>query len=418
MPDPTRPRSSLKVVVVALLAVPLLLLGGLALAAELRARRLSVALVDEAIGLATFSGVRTPHRDATSGSLSECLGAALDSSPDVSRAVPWMSALVLDVRAGRAPLEALAPDALAAVTTFDPWLRRTLACTRFEALTPLPGLGPLAEPLHPRRQALPRLQEATAALTPLRVRALVVHHQVAEALEVCADQLALTTALLELEGPEASLGVLGQATGLIEPCADAVKGASSGELQVFSVQLEKVRAQVPTYSRVMALERVNQSLRIFGGLLPAAQVARLPPGGRSMVATASSWSRQPQERLALSLWWSSFDRAFTGLIDAADLGEPARTRKILLAQRGFSSVWVSLLRVPPLDVRYQMYAESHEVVPTVIELLQLAAAVSAKTIRPPSALVEVRPRGDGVVLVPRRAELARLEVVLPGTASR
>lgn len=409
MASGTSPRWGPRLVIGGLLVLPVVLALGLVVASELRARRLAEKLVADANALARFSRERPPHRNARPGQVADCLARALDTAPDVSRDAPWMSPAVTDVRAGLAPLETLPAPALEALTKHDPWLRETLACTHLTTLAPAPGLGPLAEPLHARRQALPKLQEATGSLAPLRVRALLQHGQLTEALDVCADGFALVSDLLWLEGPEASLGSLGQATGLAVPCAEAVwRAEDEPAVARFVEQLDQLARAAPPYSHVMQLERVAQELRMFGTFFTAEQVARLPPGARSMVATSASLARGRQERVGLANWWSACDRAFLGVIAAADLPEPDRTRGIVTAQRGFESRWLLLVRVPPLDVRYQMYAESHEALPMSLELVRTAAALRRGE-TPATRLIEVK----GHTLTPKTSEWRPLTLRLP-----
>lgn len=404
------PRLGLRLLLVGLGLVPFGLLVGVVVSAELRAKRLAETLVAEAVAQAAFSRERTPAREGEAGSLTDCLARALDAAPDVSRDAPWLSPQVLAVRAGTAPLESLPATALEALTKHDPWLRATLACTHLTTMTPVAGLGPLAEPLHARRGALPKLQESAAALAPLRVRLLVEHGQFREALEVCSDGLALVGDLLWLEGPEASLGALGQSTGLVQPCADAVwKTADDALVTSFVTELEQVGRNAPPYARVVQLERVAQEVRMFGVFFAADQVARLPVGARSMV---SSFSPSRLERVGLARWWSSCDRAFLGVIAAADLPEPARTRAILTAQRDFESRWLSLVRVPPLDVRYQMYAESHEALPMSLEVLLVTARLRTSP-APPTRFIDVKKTSEGFELSPRASEWRPLGVTLP-----
>lgn len=409
---PAPPRWGLRLLLASLALLPVVLLLGVVVSAELRGRRLAEQLIVDANRLAASSRERPAHRESRAGSVAECLGRALDAAPDVSRDAAWMMPQVMDVRSGKAPLESLPSAALEALTKHDPWLRETLACTHFTTVEAVAGLGPLAEPLHARRQALPKLQETTAALAPLRVRLLLQHGQTREALEVCADGFALVADLLWLEGPEASLGSLGQSTGLAVPCADAVWSAQDDALvAAFVAQLETISHNTPPYSHVMELERVAQELRLFGTFFTPPQVARLPPGARSMVGTSASLTRGRQERVGLANWWSACDRAFKGVIAAADLPEPDRTRGILVAQRGFESKWLSLVRVPPIDIRYQMYAESHEALPMSLELVLVTATLRSGR-EPVTRFIEVKRDGERLSLTPKTAEWRPLSLTL------
>ncbi|MDX2009779.1 MAG: hypothetical protein SFW67_06305, partial [Myxococcaceae bacterium] len=394
---------ALRIVVAASVATPLLLVAGVFVSAELRGRRLAASLVDEANAQAGWA----LSRAGEPGSIAECVGRALDAAPDVSRDAPWMSVDLFDVRDGKRPLESLPGTALASLTVNDPWLRETVACTRRSTLEAVAGLGPLAEPLHRRRQALPRLQEAVAALAPLRVRLLSSHGQHDEALTLCAATFALVSDVLWLEGPEASLGALGMAGNLVRPCVDAALATTDDTVAArFDASLAVVESRVPPYAHVMRLERVAQKLRLFGTFFTPAQVTRLPPGAQSMVTTSASLSRRPWERVGLSHWWKACDRGFEGVIAAADLPEPRRTRDILTAQRHFMSPWLRLVAVNPLDVRYEMYAESHEVLPMSLALVR-AAVTARHGVPAPTPLIDVTVRDDGIEVAPRQPEWRR-----------
>ena len=397
-----------RIVVAASAMTPLVLVAAVFVSAELRGRRLAESLVDEAVTQAGWA----LSREGEPGSVAECLGRALDTAPDVSRDAPWMSVDLFDIRDGKRPLESLPATALASLTINDPWLRETVACTRRSTLEAITGLGPLADPLHRRRQALPRLQEAVAALAPLRVRLLSSHGQHDEALGLCAATFSLVSDLLWLEGPEASLGALGMAGNLVRPCVDAsLATPDAASVARFDTALAAVEARVPPYAHVMRLERVAQELRLFGAFFTPAQVSRLPPGARSMVTTSASLARAPWERVGLSHWWKACDRGFEGIIAAADLPEPRRTRDVLAAQRHFASPWLRLVAVNPLDVRYEMYAESHEVLPMSLALVR--AAVSARDGTPTSTpLITVTVRQDEVEVAPRQPEWRRAGYVV------
>lgn len=395
-------RSWLRAVVAVLIALPVLGIGGLVIAAELRARRLSEPLVNDAARLAAFI------RERGEGDASACIARALDTAPDVSRDLPALDPAIRGVRDGVRPLDALPALALSALARHDPWLREAIACSG--SLRALPGVGPLASPLHPRRQALPRLQEAAGALAPLRVRVLVAHQQPDEAVDLCLGALSLASDLLWLEGPEASLGALGQVNSLSQPCAEAVWHTT--KLEAVEARLASLEQDLPPYSHVMELERVSQQLRLFGAFVTPAQRARLPVGAQVMVDTAASLSRPRHERVALANWWSSAEHAFRGVIAAADLDEPVRSREVLAAQRGFESMWLSLVRVPLLDVRYHLYASSHEVLALAVETLRTAAALRSQRPFVPK-LLDVKVVGSRRVLAPRRPDWVPWGVTLP-----
>ena len=72
---------------------------------------------------------------------------------------------------------------------------------------------------------------------------------------------------------------------------------------------------------------------------------------------------------------------------------------------------VAPLDVPPLDVRYQMYAGSHEVLPTSVELLLTTIALKRGE-TPATRFIDVKERDGVVSLVPRTSEWVPLSVTL------
>lgn len=400
--------AGLKVTLAALAAVPVLLALGVLGAIELRAKRFTEPLVADAIRVASFSRSRVRLQQGSAG---ECLARALDTAPDVSRDVPWSTPTIHDVIVGTKPLTDLPGTALDSMARNDPWLRSTVACTRLPLLEPVDGVGPLAVLAHPRRQALPKLQETAGTLTPLRVRVLVEHGAFAEAMELCADALGLASDELWLEGHEASLGGLGQANRLVQPCADAVwRSRDEALVRELKDRLALLAREAPPYSHVMELERVAQSLSVFGGFMSAEQRGRLPAGAEAMVVTASR-PRPLLERLALAAWWPSADRAFRGLVTVADAPVVDRTRLMVAARGDFESPWMRVFGGMPLDVRYELYAESHDALATAIEFLQVTAALKLNEV-PVMNFVELRRVGEVVKLTPKAGRWVHVEVEL------
>ncbi len=149
-----------------------------------------------------------------------------------------------------------------------------------------------------------------------------------------------------------------------------------------------------------------------GSLFAPEQVARLPPGPQRMVATSASLTRAPWERVALAYWWRGGDEGFTAVIAAADRSKPSRTRDILSGQHHFASPWLCLLTVNPLDVRFEMYAESHEVLALSAGLV--CAAVTARgNVPTPTSLLDVQVRAGLVEVPPRQSEWRRASFTAP-----
>lgn len=334
--------------------VAVLAAGWLALTAQ--ARALGRPLVNDAVALEArrFS---LPG-DAT-GSLTDCLGAESDVSPDLSRSLPWLLPAVRAVAEGTEPVSALPLEQRAEVDAHRPWLERVLRCASRREVAAVAGLGPFADVSHGRRQTLPRTMDSLATLAPVQMREALARGAPAEALETCAAVFTLTTAWLRLEGLEAMLATFAPTRGVKPACRDAVLAASTEERAAFAARLKAVRELAPEYAELMQLERTQLALRLFGAWLPVELDGELPPAARAITRArrAARWDHGVVGTLALRLYWKRFERELRAIEAAARQPSPARERDIVAAQlRLQSSVLERFFSSPPVDLRYQMYA--------------------------------------------------------------
>lgn len=377
-----------------------------------QAATLGAQLVDDAHRLDDVRFTRAGRP----GNELDCLGHHADVAPDTSRAVPWTHPVVLGVREGSLPVAELPPEMREVLDARTPWLDSLTACAALDTVAPTAGLGPIPEPNHPRRQALPRLQESVMSLLPLRLRARLADGRVDEAALACTAGLQLGLDVYRLEGLEGLLGALATTRALVPACAAAADAASPGGRARFLAAVERLRGELPPFSRDMQLERVQLSLRLFGAWLPADLDARLPAAARAITASAraATTERGLVPTTALRLSWRRFDAAMRRCAEAADLPEPARTAALVAAMKGFESPTLHrFLTAEPADLRYQLYAQEADQLRVMLELLAVAARLHDAPLAPvPSGYTRVDTPDGLVTLTPTRPELSTLNVAV------
>jgi hypothetical protein len=339
----------------ALLLVALPLLAWLVLARQ--ARRLGEALVTEASALEAraFTLASATGR----GPVLECLARQCDVAPELDRGLPWTHPQVRAVIEGALPRDALDPALDLAARAADPWLARVVACGHLDRVAPTEGLGPFPDSLHGRRQSMPRLLEAAGTLGPLAVRAATQAGRADEALDTCGALLVQATALIRLEGFEALLPAMVASQALGPACRDAFAAGSATGRAHFERVARDVRALLPGFDEVLALERAQQGLRLFGAWVPNALDARLPPGARATTARrrAAPWERGLVPTLALRLSWRRFDAGLRAVEAAARLAPPAQRPALEAAERALSGAFLDrFLAAPMVDPQYHSYA--------------------------------------------------------------
>lgn len=290
------------------------------------------------------------------GEVFACAGAEADRAPDVSRTAPWIRP---DVRAVTDGTAGLSPALRQALAEHHAWLERTSQCARGSTVQPTAGLGPFADLRHGRRQSMPRLMEALSSLAPLELRARLERGEPERALALCADVLTLAVGWLRLEGLEAMLPTLGPSRAVVPACHDALKASSPEAVAAFRARLQQVRALAPGFPEVMAVERTQLGLRLFGAWLPGELDVQLPASARLMTATqrATRFDRGVAATFALRLYWRRFDAGMRDVERAAALPPSAREVAIVAAQARLSRPLLGrFLAVEPVDLRYQMYA--------------------------------------------------------------
>jgi hypothetical protein len=376
-----------------------------------QASALGARLVEDAQALEAlrFSRAGTPGNEL------ECLGHHADLAPDSSRAVPWTHPVVLGIREGSLPIDTLPAPMRAHLDAHTPWLGSLLSCAALDTVAPTTGVGPIPDVSHPRRQRVPRLQESVMALLPLRLRLLTATGQPDLATAECTAGLQLALDVYRLEGLEGLLGALATTRALVPACGAAADAASPEARRAHLAAIERLRAELPPFSRVMQLERVQSSLRLFGAWLPPDLDARLPPGARAATASARAVTteRGLASTTALRLYWRRFDAAMRRCADVADLEEPTRTTALVDAMKGFESPTLHrFFTSEPADLRYQLYAQEADQVKVMLELLAAAARLrDAPDAAVPPGLT--RAQHDGLVTVtPVMAELSTLQLTV------
>lgn len=341
-------------VVLSLLTVLVALLGAAWLVLGVQAKRLGEGLVADAntLEIRRFELAKT----GTPGGILDCLGAQADVAPDLSRTLPWTLPEVMAVTNGTAPLS---EPILLQLTASGAWLSNTLTCGRLHTVANAPGLGPFPDIRHGRRQSMPRLMESLTALAPLSMREALGRDAPDEALDTCASVLSLTTAWLRLEGLESMLPTLGPTRAVLPACNDALTRASEAARTRFKARIAEVRAVAPRYTEVMALERTQLGLRLFGAWLPGELDVQLPASAREVTKSQreGKFDRGVLATLALRLYWKRFDSGMREVERASTLQPTEREAAILAAQARLDSPFLKrFFPADPVDLRYQMYA--------------------------------------------------------------
>ena len=328
-----------------------LVLGGW-LVLRHQAQTYGEGLVRDAVALEA----RTFELAGTEGSVMDCLGRAADVSPDISRSVPWTLPEVMAVTAGRT---ALTPLTRTELENNRAWLGATLACAQLKTVAVAPGLGPFADVRHGRRQTMPRLMESLTALAPISMREAMERSVPGEALETCSEVLTLTTSWLRLEGLEAMLPTLGASRTVLPACHDALMQVSEEERLRFRARAAELLALSPEYPEVMALERTQLGLRLFGAWLPPELDVQLPDSARLITKTQrdTRFDRGVRSTLALRLYWRRFDAGMREVEAVSSLPPATRASAILAAQSRLDAPFLRrFFTADPVDLRYQMYA--------------------------------------------------------------
>lgn len=329
-----------------------LLLSAWAILAR-QAQTLGEALVQDA---QTLDARRFELASGAPGEIFACAGAEADLSPDISRSLPWTLPEVMAVTAGT---QQMSEAFRAELESHRPWLERTLACGTLQTVTQTAGLGAFPDVRHGRRQSMPRLMEALTSLAPLAMRDALARNAPGEALQICGSVLTLTTGWLRLEGLEGMLPTLGASRWVLAACADGLHGASDEDVARFRTRAEELRTLAPKYTEVMALERTQLGLRLFGGWLPAELDAQLPANARLITKTQrdAKYERGVKATLALRLYWRRFDAGMREVEAASALDPAPREAAILKAQAKLDAPFLRrFFTADPVDLRYQMYA--------------------------------------------------------------
>ena len=201
--------------------------------------------------------------------------------------------------------------------------------------------------------------EALTSLAPLAMREALARNAPGEALQICSSVLTLTTGWLRLEGLEGMLPTLGASRSVLPACGDALQHAEDAAVARFRVKVGELRTLAPQYTEVMALERTQLGLRLFGAWLPAELDAQLPETAKLITKAQreSKYERGFKATLALRLYWKRFDAGMREVEAASALAPAPREAGILRAQAKLDAPFLRrFFSADPVDLRYQMYA--------------------------------------------------------------
>ncbi len=344
-------KRSVRILIALLVVLPLAALS----VYSLQARALSQRLSAEAQQL---DARRFEIPGNGEGNLIECLALASDIGPDLSFTLPMRGDVV---RRAMTNAPEFAQDAAAReeARRSDPWLDDTLHCASLRTIAPASGTGVFPDLLNRRRQTLPRAMDSLASLVPVAMRERLLTGRADEALAQCADTLTLTTAWFRLEGLESELATLGPSNTVMPVCREAFLAATPEARQRFTTRIQALIALAPDFSEVMRIERVQLSLRHYGGWIAPDIAATFPEQARLAIDKQHTdrWARGFAPTLALRQYWKQFDRGMRELEIVSALAAPQREREIERVQKQLEAPFLwRFLAAAPVDLKYQLYS--------------------------------------------------------------
>lgn len=348
-------------------AAPLVLAAGFVLVLDRQGRTASEALKNDVTALQH----RTLELEAATfkGSVFECAGPEADLAPELSQGLRSLDPTVRAIAQGHAPFTSLGDPQRAELESHLAWMDRVLACGERRFVTPTDGIGPYADLRHGRRQSMPRLMDALSSLAPLKWRRSEPMQSDA-VLRECGEIWVLAVGWQRLEGLESMLPTLVTMGNTVGPCLEAAKQASPEAKAAFTQRVKDLRALAPTFSEVMALERTQNALRLFGAWVPLDVNAQLPAEAQRWTQTQreSKWARGVPATLALRLYWRRFEPGMRAVGDAKNASEASASQAQLVAP-----MLRRFMAADPVDLRYDMYIKYVETLATQLRMLEAAA---------------------------------------------
>ena len=353
----------------------------LSLLAVLLALGLVFALVLDRQGRAASEALRTDvnamqartlELDAATfkGSVFECVAPEADVAPELTQGLRSLDPTVRAIAQGHAPFSTLPEAQRVEFESHLAWMDRVLACGEQRFVVPTDGIGPYADIRHGRRQSMPRLMDALSSLAPLKWRRTGAL-QSDLVLRECGELWVLAVGWQRLEGLESMLPTLVTMGSTMALCLEAAKQASPGAKAAFTQRVKDLKVLAPTFSEVMALERTQNALRLFGAWVPLDVNAQLPMEAQRWTQTQyeTKWARGVPATLALRLYWRRFEPGMRAVGEAKNASEASASQTQLVAP-----MLRRFMAADPVDLRYDMYIKYVENLSTQLRLLEEAAA--------------------------------------------
>jgi hypothetical protein len=353
----------------------------LSLLAVLLALGLVFALVLDRQGRAASEALRTDvnamqartlELDAATfkGSVFECVAPEADVAPELSQGLRSLDPTVRAIAQGHAPFSTLPEAQRVEFESHLAWMDRVLACGEQRFVVPTDGIGPYADIRHGRRQSMPRLMDALSSLAPLKWRRTETL-QSDQVLRECGELWVLAVGWQRLEGLESMLPTLVTMGSTMGLCLEAAKQASPEAKSAFLQRVKDLKSLAPTFSEVMALERTQNALRLFGAWVPLDVNAQLPMEAQRWTQTQreTKWARGVPATLALRLYWRRFEPGMRAVGEANSASEASASQAQLVAP-----MLRRFMAADPVDLRYDMYIKYVENLATQLRLLEEAAA--------------------------------------------
>ncbi len=230
------------------------------------------------------------------------------------------------IREGEQPFEALTPSCRRELEASDGPLAALLLATHAAAGGPPPGLGTLDVPEPPDQPRHWSTLPYAAKLGALRIRQLLATGDVAGAVQVCVDLLALARDASWGTGLAGRLPALTVEDVAFRPCVAALDIAPVGVKRAAAEALARVEEGTPAFSAVLREYALGARAQAFAPYLGA---TGLPP-------QVARWARdnapaQPTDwRFALALGdaWHRIDARLAEAVDVAGLPMPARADRL------------------------------------------------------------------------------------------
>ncbi len=341
---------------------------GLAVFWNVRVYRVGARAVDDAVRM-TSVRPRPPHRGpVVEGTFEACLGRMLDKAPDFDRMAGHAAGpdreQAIAVREGKQPFSSLSPAVVADIDTALPWVEGLLACSRTEAHGDEEGVGPFADPAHPRKRVESASANAAARTTALAVRRDVQRGLPDDAALLCSDGMAFSRdcAIEATQFWSADSVVFAK---LITPaCGAALARASPDTLRRVRAELSVARASLPSLADELDGTRAVYALAVSGPDLSGAQLARLGANARFTAEEgARSWEVGPVERRFILAIWHRTERgleqmkkATTSPSRAADMDDAAHWFWTPFDAAAWSREWSDMAKVRDVELAvYDLY---------------------------------------------------------------